>query len=303
MADSVDGRAGIDATLVERLIRTQFPQWRGLPVTPVHHDGWDNRTYRLGEDMTVRLPTAASYAPAIAKESRWLPKLAPALPIPVPTIVADGAPGFGYPFPWSVRRWIPGETADRADIDNTTDFAVAIAEFIRALHRCDTTAAPMAGVHSFHRGHSPSVYDQQTRHCLDMLTGHVDTAAATAVWEAASATEWDRTPVWFHGDIAPGNLLVENGKLAVVIDFGTCGVGDPACDLVLAWTMLSGRSREIFRETVDQDNRTWARARGWALWKALLTLTQRPTADHDQPTRIRRLINEILADHSQCHND
>ena len=290
MADSVDGRAGIDANLVERLIATQFPQWRHLPVAPVSHDGWDNRTYRLGDDMTVRLPTAPGYAPAIAKEGRWLPKLAPALPIRVPTIIADGAPGLGYPFPWSVRRWIPGESADRADIDNMTEFAVAVAEFVRALHRCDTTAAPMAGTHSFHRGQSPSIYDQQTRHCLDTLTGRVDTAAATVVWEAA---------------LAPGNLLIDKGKLAAVIDFGTCGVGDPACDLVPAWTMLSGHSREIFRQTVDQDNGTWSRARGWALWKALLNLTQ-PAADHDQQTRTRHLINEILTDHkqfSQRHNN
>ncbi|WP_431955711.1 aminoglycoside phosphotransferase family protein [Nocardia lijiangensis] len=285
MPDSVDGRAGIDVHLVERLIAAQFPHWRGLPVTPVEHDGWDNRTYRLGDEMTVRLPAAAGYALAIAKERRWLPRLAPALPIQVPVILADGAPDLGYPFPWSVRRWIQGETADRAPVDDMTGLAVSMAEFLRALHRCDTTAAPAAGAHSFHRGTPPSYYDQQTRYCLNALTHCIDTTLAATIWENALATEWDRSPVWFHGDLVPTNLLVDDGKLTAIIDFGTCGVGDPACDLVLAWTLLSGDSREAFRRAVDQDEGTWARARGWALRKAMLTLTDHDAADRDHTTR------------------
>lgn len=299
MPDSADGRAGIDAHLVKRLIAAQFPHWRGLPVTPVEHDGQDNRTYRLGEDMTVRLPTAAGYAPAIAKESRWLPRLAPALPISVPTILATGAPCLGYPFPWSVRRWIPGETSDRVPVDNMTELALSVAGFIRALQRCDTTGAPAAGAHSYYRGTPPSHYDQQARRCLNTLTNRIDTALATTVWENALATKWDRSPVWFHGDLAPTNLLVDDGKLAAVIDFGTCGVGDPACDLVIAWTLLSGDSREAFRRAVDQDRDTWARACGWALWKAMLTLTDHASADRDSATRTQSLINEILTDHNR----
>ncbi|PPJ35877.1 acetyltransferase [Nocardia nova] len=293
---SGDGRAGIDADLVGRLIARQFPRWSALPVTPVANDGWDNRTYRLGSDKTVRLPTAASYAPAVAKESRWLPRLAPALPIPVPTVLAEGAPDLGYPFPWSVRRWIPGDTADRAEIENMTEFTGAVAEFIRTLQQCETTDAPPAGAHSFYRGRSPGHYDSQTRHCLTILTGRIDTAAATAVWDKALTTEWDRDPVWFHGNIAPGNLIVDQGKLAAVIDFGTCGIGDPACDLVLAWTMLSGEGREAFRRAIDHDNATWDRARGWALWKALLTLTEHRATDHEPASRAQRLVDEILLD-------
>lgn len=296
MTVSGDGRAGIDAELVARLIARQFPRWSALAVTPVDNDGWDNRTYRLGEDMAVRLPTAAGYVPAVAKESRWLPRLAPALPVPVPTVLAEGAPDLGYRFPWSVRCWIQGETADRAYIENMTEFAVAVAEFIRALQRCDNADAPPAGAHSFYRGRSPGRYDSQTRHCLNVLTGCVDTVSATAVWEKALATEWDRDPVWFHGDIASGNLVVDQGKLSAVIDFGTCGVGDPACDLVLAWTMLSGDSREAFRRALDHDSATWARARGWALWKALLTLAEHRATDHERANRAQRLVDEILSD-------
>ncbi|GAA5047775.1 aminoglycoside phosphotransferase family protein [Nocardia callitridis] len=264
---------------------------------PVANDGWDNRTYRLGEEMTVRLPTAAGYAPAVSKEDRWLPRLAPVLPVSVPEVLAQGEPGCGYPFSWSVRRWIPGEAADRAVIDSAVEFAVSVAEFIRALQCSDTTEAPLAGAHSFYRGAALRHYDQETRDCLDALGDRVDTIAATAVWENALASEWQDDPVWFHGDIAPGNLLINHGKLTAVIDFGTCGVGDPACDLVLAWTALSGESRAAFRRTIDLDNATWGRARGWALWKALLMLVDGQPTDPGLHVRNRHIVDEILTDY------
>ncbi|MEV4758442.1 aminoglycoside phosphotransferase family protein [Micromonospora sp. NPDC049559] len=294
-----DGRAGIDAALVRRLIAAQFPHWSDLPVTPVEVDGWDNRTYRLGAEMTVRLPTAAGYVPAVAKENEWLPRLAPALPVAVPPVLAVGVPGQGYPYPWSVRGWLPGETAQRAPIADLPRFAVSVAEFIRALQRCDPTGGPLAGEHSFHRGASPAHYDAQTRRYLATLAGHVDTARAAAVWEAALAARWNGEPVWFHGDIAGGNLLVVDGGLAAVIDFGTSGVGDPACDLVIAWTMFSGEARHAFRRAVGQDDGTWARARGWALWKALLVLAESIEVDPARAAANERVIAEVLADHDQ----
>jgi aminoglycoside phosphotransferase (APT) family kinase protein len=292
-----DGRAGIDAALVRRLIGAQFPQWSGLPVTPVEVDGWDNRTYRLGEDMTVRLPTAAGYVPAVAKENYWLPRLAPALPVAVPPILAQGAPGEGYPFSWSVRSWLHGQTADRGRIDDMSQFAVSVAEFLRALQCYDAAGGPLAGEHSGYRGASPAHYDEETRRCLAVLTGRVATARAAAVWDAALTAQWCGAPVWFHGDIASGNLLVADGKLAAVIDFGTSGVGDPACDLVIAWTMFSGDSRQAFRHAVGQGEGTWARARGWALWKALLVLTECIDTDQERAAINQRVIGEVLTDH------
>jgi aminoglycoside phosphotransferase (APT) family kinase protein len=294
-----DGRAGIDADLVRRLIAAQFPQWNGLPVTPVEADGWDNRTYRLGVDMTVRLPTAAGYVPAVAKENDWLPRLAPALPVAVPAILAKGVPGEGYPFPWSVRGWLRGQTADRAHIDDMSRLAVSVAEFIRALQRCDTAGGPLAGEHSFYRGASPAHYDEETRRSLAALAGRVDTARAAAVWDAALTARWRAAPVWFHGDIAAGNLLVADGKLTAVIDFGTSGVGDPACDLVIAWTMFAGESREAFRHAVGQDDGTWARARGWALWKSLLVLAGCIDTDRELAAVNQRVIGEVLTDHDR----
>jgi aminoglycoside phosphotransferase (APT) family kinase protein len=290
-----DGRAGIDAALVRRLIAAQFPQWRHLPVRPVAVDGWDNRTYRLGDDMTVRLPTARGYVPAVAKENRWLPVLAPALPVPIPQVLGVGEPGEGYPHPWSVRRWIDGETAAPERIRDMAEFAEQVAEFILALQEADATDGPGAGAHSFYRGASPAHYDEETRRCLAALRGRVDTARAAAVWEDALAATWHGEPVWFHGDIAHGNLLVRDGRLAAVIDFGTSGTGDPACDLVIAWTLFEGRSREAFRRAIRQDDGTWARARGWALWKAMLCLASDSTPP-DEAAGHRRVIEAVLAD-------
>ncbi|MEU4035675.1 aminoglycoside phosphotransferase family protein [Streptomyces collinus] len=294
-----DGRAGIDASLVRRLIAAQFPQWAGLPVVPVEADGWDNRTYRLGDGMTVRLPTAEGYVPAVEKECAWLPRLAPSLPLAVPTVLAKGAPGEGYPFPWSVRGWLDGRTSSPGRVADLPGFAVALAGFLLALQRCDTTGGPAAGPHSWYRGASPAHYDEETRRCLAALEGRLDTARATEVWEAALAAEWRETPVWFHGDVASGNLLVTDGRLSAVIDFGTSGVGDPACDLVIAWTMFSGESRAAFREAVGQDDGTWARARGWALWKAMLVLSECVDTNEALAAVHRRVIDEVLADHAR----
>lgn len=257
--------------LVRRLVRHQFPQWAGLEVRPVPAPGWDNQTFRLGETMSVRLPTADAYALAVEKEHRWLPVLAPHLPVPIPAPVGLGVPGDGYPHPWSVYRWLDGEPATGAAIADRTAFARDVARFLVALQRVDADGGPGPGRHSWFRGGPLSVYDPETREAIETLGDRIPGAAATRMWETALSTSWPKPPIWFHGDVAAGNLLVQDGRLAAVIDFGTSGVGDPACDLALAWTMLSGDSRAAFRETLGLDDDTWDRGRGWALWKALIT--------------------------------
>jgi aminoglycoside phosphotransferase (APT) family kinase protein len=295
-----DGRAGIDAQLVQRLVAAQFPQWKDLPVTPVEVDGWDNRTYRLGGQMSVRLPTASHYAPAIDKEHRWLPVLAPSLPVAIPVPVAKGVPGAGYPFNWSIRRWLAGRTASVDRIGDLCEFARAVAGFITRLQRIDAIGGPAAGAHSFYRGASPLCYDGETRRTLAEVAGHVDARRALAVWDAALEAEWSGPAVWFHGDVAIGNLLVMEGRLSAVIDFGTSGVGDPACDFVIAWTFFSGAARATFRDAVQADPAMWARARGWALWKALLNLAGSVGTDVRLAEENRRVIDEILADHERA---
>ena len=287
---TTDGRGGIDAALVERLVAAQFPQWAGLPVRPVDVDGWDNRTYRLGDDLAVRLPSHPAYAAAVAKEQEWLPRLAPYLPVPVPVPVGRGRPGCGYPLPWTVNSWLPGETADRGGVADDTAFAADLAGFLVALRAVDATQGPPAGDHSFHRGGDLAVYDEETRACLAALVDRPWATDALGVWEAALGSRWTTAPVWCHGDVATGNLLVRDGRLSAVIDFGSSAVGDPACDLVVAWTFLSDEAREAFRAGVDLDEATWARARGWALWKALLGLVEGADATNE------RTVARVLAE-------
>ena len=292
-------REVINVALVERLIAAQLPQWADLPISPAVPQGWDNRTFRLGEDMSVRLPSAAGYVPQVEKEHRWLPKLAPHLPLPIPVPLAKGAPGEGYPFPWSVYLWLDGETASAGRIADMRRFATALAEFLTALGRIYPTGGPPPGRHNFFRGGPLTVYDAETRHVLAALEGKIDTGAASAVWDAALAAAWHGPPVWFHGDVASGNLLVEEGRLSAIIDFGTSGVGDPACDLAIAWTLFRGESREAFRKALRPDDATWARGRGWALWKALITLAGYLRTDPEKAGEARLVIDEVLDDHER----
>jgi aminoglycoside phosphotransferase (APT) family kinase protein len=287
----------IDAPLVRRLVAAQFPHWAGLPVRPVARGGWDNRTFHLGDDMLVRLPSAAGYAEQVAKEQHWLPHLALLLPLPIPAPLGKGQPGEGYPWPWSIYRWLDGEPASAGGIVDLRRFAVDVAGFLVALQRVDASGGPPAGPHNFHRGGPPGFYDSETRQALATLDGRIDTAAAAEVWEAALAATWQGPPVWFHGDIAVGNLLLERGRLSAVIDFGTSGVGDPACDLAIAWTLFEGESRAAFRAALPLDAGTWARGRGWALWKALIVHAGLPGTNSREAEASRRVIAEVLVDH------
>ncbi|NRP70663.1 hypothetical protein ILFOPFJJ_01544 [Ensifer psoraleae] len=289
----------IDASLVGRLIAAQFPEWADLPIRPVEFDGWDNRTFHLGRHMTVRLPSAAPYALQVEKEQRWLPILAPRLPLPIPVPLAVGRAGEGYPWPWSVYEWREGEIATHAPVADLSAFAATLARFLVALEEIDATDGPAPGQHNFFRGGPLTVYDAETRRALVALEGRIDTDAARAVWEAALAATWHGAPVWFHGDVSSGNLLVENGRLSAVIDFGTSGVGDPSCDLSVAWTFFHGESREAFRAALPLDKATWARGRGWTLWKALIVLAELPGTDRLEVEKSRRVIEAVLADHER----
>jgi aminoglycoside phosphotransferase (APT) family kinase protein len=286
----------IDTTLVRRLLTAQFPQWADLPITPAVPQGWDNRTFRLGAELSVRLPSAAGYTPQVEKEHRWLPVLAPQLPLPIPVPLALGRPGEGFPWPWSVYRWLDGAPASTARIGDLVAFAAALAAFLAALQRIDAAGGPLAGPHSFFRGGSLMTYDDETRRTIVAVREFIDAPAATALWQAALAAPWSGPPVWFHGDVAVNNLLVREGRLSAVIDFGCCGVGDPACDTVIAWTLFRGPSRAAFRAGLPLDAATWQRGRGWALWKALLIFNQARAGDGAQAAEARRVINDLLAD-------
>jgi aminoglycoside phosphotransferase (APT) family kinase protein len=287
----------ITAALVSRLVATQFPQWADLSVKRVELDGNDNTTFRLGEDMSVRLPSADRYVLQIDKEHRWLPVLANHLPLPIPKPLAKGVPGFGYPRPWSVYRWLEGEPATPEAILNQAEFATDLADFLAALYGIDPIGGPPPGEHNFFRGGPLATYDRESRGAITALANEIDGGGAADVWDAALGATWRHSPVWIHGDVSAGNLLVDNGRLSAVIDFGSLGVGDPACDVTIAWTFLSGNSREAFRGRLPVDEATWARGRGWALWKAMITLVQALEDDLHGAVMARRVIKEVLAEH------
>ena len=285
----------ITSALVESLVASQFPDWSQRAVRLVEPGGWDNRTFRLGDELLVRLPSHARYAAQVPKEQRWLPQLGPLLPLPIPVPVALGQPAFGYPWPWSVYRWLEGEPASDAVVAEAEAFAAELAAFLGALQAIDPTGGPPPGEHNFFRGASLLTYDQETRRALSALNGKVDTAACAHVWETALAATATGPARWLHGDIAASNLLVRNGRLAAVLDFGATAIGDVACDLTIAWTFFNGGSRRIFRERMALDQATWARARGWALWKALILIAWHggPAAAVADATRV---LDALLAD-------
>lgn len=291
-------RVRVESDQVRTMVAVQFPQWAHLPVRPVARGGWDNWTFHLGPDMLVRLPSAAEYARAVEKEHRWLPVLAPLLPLPVPTPLALGAPTADYPHPWSVYRWLEGRTACADRIADPVVFATDLAEFLAALQAVDPTDGPQPGIHNWHRGGTLRTYDRATRTSLSELDGHLDVQAIGALWAETLDAPWDGVDRWFHGDVAQGNLLVDDtGRLCAVIDFGTCGVGDPACDLAVAWTLLTAQAREALRDRLAVDTATWTRGRGWALWKAVATYRDavdgpEGAADREQA---RQVLDAVLA--------
>ena len=287
----------IDASLVRRLIAAQFPAWAHLPIRPVALGGWDNRTFHLGDDMAVRLPRAEAYAAQVDKEHRWLPRLAAFLPLPIPVPLAKGNPGEGYPWHWSVYHWLEGEVATIDRIADAREFATNLAHFLACLHRIDPSGGPTPGPHNFYRGGPLVTYDVETRRVISALSGAIDGAVATAVWEAALSATWHGLPVWLHGDLSAANLLVTAGRLSAVIDFGCSGVGDPACDLTIAWTLFSGESRDTFRAELPLDSAAWSRARGWALWKALIALATPVGPYAAEAVTARNVVDEVLAEH------
>ena len=264
-----DDRREISVETVAALVASQFPQWAYLVVQPVKRDGWDNHTFHIGETLKARLPSASRYVPQVEKEQRLLPGLAPALPLPIPVPVALGKPGHGYDWPWSIYHWLPGETLAAERVGDHIRLAEDLAGFLKALQGADAGSGPLAGGHNFHRGGDLGVYDGEMRDCVARLGARIDGTAALAVWDGALATRWETAPVWVHGDVAVGNLLVQDGKLSAVIDFGGLAVGDPSCDLVIAWLFFAGSDRAAFKAAMSLDEATWDRARGWALWKAL----------------------------------
>ncbi|WP_328618491.1 aminoglycoside phosphotransferase family protein [Amycolatopsis sp. NBC_00355] len=300
--DLSSAEATITVPVVRSLVETQFPRWAGLAIEPAPAQGVDNATYRLGPDMSVRLPRFARWIGQVTREQEWLPRLAPQLPLPVPVPLAEGEPGAGYPFPWSVYRWLPGGPVDPGRVEGV---AAALAGFFAALHGLDATGGPPPQWSNGFRGVSmtderdSAIAPARLAPRIEAVAGPVDLDAVAAVWETArAAPPWEGPPVWIHGDPAPANLLSHNGRLSAVIDFGTLAVGDPACDLIAAWSVLSAEGRAEYRTTLDVDDATWARGRGWGLTAVLPSRAELTDPDPARVAAARRRLDELVADHT-----
>jgi aminoglycoside phosphotransferase (APT) family kinase protein len=281
----------IDTALVRQLLRAQQPQWADLPLARVRSSGTDNAIFRLGRDMAVRIPRIHWAVDAIEKERRWLPVLAPDLPLAVSVPLAEGEPGEGYPWPWSVYSWLDGDDAFDCPPSDLSQAAKDVAGFVFALRAIDPTGGPTP--RPGNRGTSLLSLDEPMREVITAAADLIDARAVTATWRRAlRAPEWDRPPVWFHGDIASGNLLVQGGRIRAVIDFGVLGVGDPACDLIVAWEMFDADSRQTLRAELDVDDASWGRGRGWALSTAMFAL---PYYLHTNPVMVAQARRKIAA--------
>jgi aminoglycoside phosphotransferase (APT) family kinase protein len=281
----------IDAELVGRLVAAQFPRLTNLPIRAVVSTGTVNAIYRLGDHLCARLPRMQSWAKDLDREWRWLPRLAPSLSLQVPVPIAKGQSQYGYPFSWAIYRWIDGQPYADALIDDEQQAAKDLAQFVRELRRID----PVVGAP--HGGRKPlAALDAVTRASIELAGGVIDGRAATVAWERAlEAPAWQGTPVWIHTDLLRPNLLVHEGRLSAVIDFGGAGVGDPAADVIAAWSVFGPHGRATFRSALDVDDGTWDRARGFALHQAALIIPYYRETNPEFVSMAKRTVEEILS--------
>ncbi|PLS01953.1 aminoglycoside phosphotransferase family protein [Neobacillus cucumis] len=287
----------INVDLVRNLIKEQFPEWSNLEIKPVKNGGHDNRTFHLGENMIARLPSAEWYVPQVEKEHKWLSVLSKQLSLPISIPLAKGKPNKDYPSPWSIYKWVEGETVTLENIVDLNQFAKDLGGFLVELQSIDASEGPVAGIHNFYRGGDLAVYNEQSKNAIENNKEIFNELLLKEIWELSLDSKWDSDPVWLHGDVAPGNILVKNGKLCAVIDFGVLGVGDPSCDAAMAWTFFDDTSRKVFKTTLKMDEETWNRARGWALWKALITYDGNKNTNKKIAEETYRIIKIIMEEY------
>ena len=282
--------------LARQLIDAQFPEYTSLRISEVERQGHDNRTYRLGDNMLIRMPTAAHYAQKIAIEQDLLPQLAPHLSLSIPTPLKKGEPCLNYPYPFSIYRWLPGRSINLLALTDQAKIQLALdlAQFLQELQSINDIPTIAPGSHNFWRGHHVAVYDVNTRTQIAELADFIDASKAMDLWNKSCATRWHCKPVWIHGDLAIGNMLMESSKLSAIIDFGGVAAGDPACDLTIAWTYLPIKARDLFIEALNLDQDTWLRARAWTLWKATYELCQIDDKHTHQANAQKKIIHEVL---------
>ncbi|MEV4669967.1 phosphotransferase [Microbacterium sp. LWO12-1.2] len=280
----------ITSSLVRSVVSEQFPQWAELPIRPVEVQGWDNRTFRLGDRLTVRLPSADGYVAGLVREEHTLAILGSRFRVAIPRVVATGAPSAVFNRPWSVREWIEGHTLTSVETRERENVISSVGDALRELQACDTVGGPWAGSASAYRGCHISAVGEDVQGRLPLLAGrHAE--GCRALWDAAVTTVWTEPPVWVHGDVAPGNMLFDgSGQLTALIDFGQTCVGDPASDLAFAWLSCSSRERDRLHDRLELPEDAWLRGAAWALWKALIS------SPEEMLTKYGRSRDAVLSD-------
>jgi aminoglycoside phosphotransferase (APT) family kinase protein len=287
-----DAEFTIDTALVAELVAEQFPELSGLPVREFRSTGTVNTIFLLGDDLYARLPRVERWAQNLAVEWRWLPVLAPHLTLRVPQPVQRGTPSGSYPYSWSIYHWIGGQPYGDDLVVDEIQAARDLARFIRELRSCE----PVAGAPTAGRGPLRDL-DRSMRAAVDLAGAAIDGRAALAAWDGAlDAQEWKGAPVWVHGDLLRPNLLVDGGRICAVIDFGSVGVGDPAADVVAAWSVFGRNGRKDFRAALDVDDDTWDRARGYALHQAAWIIPYYAETNPEFVQQAVRTVDEVLAE-------
>lgn len=253
----------IEERLVRRLLVDQFPRWAELPLRKVEPVGTVNAVFRLGDEYSIRLARREGPTTPGGREFLWLPKIAPLVPLEIPVPIAQGRPNNEYPWFWEIHSWLKGETVPIEALEEI-QAARDLAEFVLALQQVDPTGGPLG------RGIPLAQRDKDFRYWLARFNGD---PAVSAVWESAlSAPPWNGPPVWHHGDLDVRNWLVRDKRISGVIDWGTMGIGDPACDVMVAWKLHSPEARDVFLDATRTDDATLARARGWVVSQAVAIL-------------------------------
>lgn len=287
----------IDIETARHLIDAQFPEYRAMELRPVLSGGTDNTIFRLGDALSARFPKREGVVTQIDTEHDWLPRFS-TLPLRIPKPIAKGKPNEVFAFAWSIYDWCPGAALSETGIENWSHAANALARFIKALQAQDIQGARLAGPQNHFRGVPLIERDALTRAAFEGLADEFSTSDLTDRWQAAlSAAPHSIAPVWLHGDLQGGNILVAEDAISAIIDFGLCGVGDPACDLMVAWSVLPTDVRSLFRDAIDCDEACWARGRGWALSVATIALDYYRCRNPALCEISRRTIRAVLSEY------
>jgi aminoglycoside phosphotransferase (APT) family kinase protein len=285
------GEFDLDDALVQRLLTGHFPDLVDLPIALVHSTGTVNAIFRIGDSLCARLPRLEEGAESLKREWTWLPRIAPFVPLKIPKPVALGKPTVEYPYPSAVYDWVEGVPYEANLVGDERQAALDLTHFILELRKVDIKGAPRGGRLPLNE------LDQVTRESIEACRGEIDTVGAAEAWaQALTAPVWDGVPVWIHADLLKSNLLVQDGRLCAVIDFGSVGIGDPAMDVVPAWSVFSKDGRKTFRHAMDVDDATWRRARGYALHQAVRIIPYYSQSNPEFVAMAKHTILEVLAD-------